>query len=110
MEIFFELRHSEMKAFVSNLVCFPVRSVFSLFCLAYICVSSMLRKWGLPKVAVAWLHELDRLLQFIRARLCPRIVSGTLEVQGGPEFWHRCRLVSAVATFYFVESLFRRAD
>ena len=70
MDTVFELRQCEMKAFVSNLVCFPVRSVlFLIDFIAYICVSSMLREWGLPKVAVARLHELDRLLLFRCARL-----------------------------------------
>ena len=70
MATIFELRQCEMKAFVSNLVCFPVRSVFSLiYLIAYICVSSMLRKWRLPNVAVARLNELIRLLLFRRARL-----------------------------------------
>ena len=70
MATIFELRQCEMKAFVSNLVSFPVRSVFFfIYLIAYICVSSMLRKWGLLKVAVARLNELDRLLLFRHARL-----------------------------------------
>jgi len=66
----FELRQCEMKAFVSTFVLYPVRSVFFLiYLIAYNRVSSMLRKWGLPKAAAARLHELDRLLLSRQVRL-----------------------------------------
>ena len=66
----FDLRQCEMKAFVITFVCYPVFSLFFLiYFIAYIRVSSMLRKLGLPKATAARMHELDRLLLLCQVRL-----------------------------------------
>ena len=94
-----EIRHSEMRAFVSNLVWFQVRSV--LFLIYLYCF--YLRLVYTPEMVSANMStgltaSVRSIIAVPSCAPCIReLISNTSEVQGGPGFSHRCSLVSAAA-------------